>query len=85
MLMPRTPGAGHSELRSHLERFFDRLIFRPHRAFSRKLFYLRFAYLLAQCSHEFLVAPLLSRLALPPEFLELQIDVADDMRRTARS
>jgi hypothetical protein len=65
----------------NFQRFFSSLIFRPHRTFSRELLDLRFAALLVQCSHEFLVAPLLRHITLAPEFFVLHIDVADESRR----
>jgi hypothetical protein len=58
------------------ERFFDRLIFRPRCAFGRKLFNFSVAELLAQCSHQLIVAPLLSLLPLIPESFELPVDIA---------
>jgi len=74
---------GAAGLNQDLEPFFDRLIFRPRRTFGRKLFYLGFAEMLAQCGHEPLVAPFLGGLTLTPEFLVLRIDIADEMRCTA--
>ena len=57
------------------QRFFDRFIFRPRRAFDGKLLYLGGAQMLAQRGHELLVTALPGRFALLRECLELRIDV----------
>jgi hypothetical protein len=64
----------------NLQRFFDSLIFRPRRTFSREILDLRVAQLLVQCGREFLVAPLLGRLTFAPEVFKLDVDVADELR-----
>lgn len=64
------------------QRCLDGQIFRPRCTLCRELLDLRVAQLFVHRRHEFVVAPLLRRLTLVPEFFVLDVVFAD--RRTER-